>query len=69
MNLDSLFSNPIIKKIALAKIKEVMAANDVSLITITVENGELAFNAYTEPMKVMSQKDFTETLSILNPKN
>jgi len=62
----TLLDNPIIKNLALGKVKKAFKENGVRLITITAdETGELQFEVYTDAMKVMTETDFNETIKTL----
>lgn len=66
MNLDFLTTNPLIKKMALGKIREAMKESETSLITIELDsNGELVFKDYQERMIVMTETEFNKTITAL----
>lgn len=58
MDLKTIFDNPIVKTLLIKKLKAAWRENNIRLITITERDGELEFEVFTEPMKVLSQKDF-----------
>lgn len=62
--LFGILDNPIIKNLALGKVRKAFKEHAVTLITIDVDtSGELQFEVYTEPMKVMTQTDFNKTIN------
>jgi hypothetical protein len=64
--LGGLLDNPLIKTLALGKIKKAFNEHGVTLVTVTTDaSGELQFDVYTEPMKVMTETDFNKTIQTL----
>lgn len=65
-NVAGLLDNPIIKTLALGKIKKAFKDHGVTLITVSAdETGELKFDVYEQPMKVISETDFNKTIQSL----
>lgn len=65
MNLDAIAKNPMIKSLLFTKLKGFMKENNVTLLTVKITNDEIDFEAYLEPMKVMTEKDFSQTIKAL----
>jgi hypothetical protein len=67
MDITKIFGNPIMKKMLLKKLSDVIEENGLTLVTIFPdEKGELQFGIYKEPMKVISETDFNNTIQLLS---
>jgi hypothetical protein len=63
MDIKGILDNPLIKTVLLKKLNKAWEEGGLTMITLTRDaNGELEVNQYTEPMKVISQKDFTNII-------
>jgi len=66
LNLGGLLDNPLIKKLALGKVQKAFREHGVTLVTVTADaNGELKFDVYETPMKVMSETEFNKIINDL----
>ena len=66
MNLDFITKNPIIKNLALGKLKDACKENGITLITVipNTETGELEFATYSEPVVVVTKQKLTDLINL-----
>jgi hypothetical protein len=62
-DLKGILDNPLVKSMLLKQLKKAWTNGKLQLITITEKDGELEFNVYSEPMKVLTQKDFVNIIT------
>jgi len=62
-----IFNNPLIKKIALGKLKSYMKENNISLIAVTIKSGtdEIDFEPYTEEVVIIPAREMEEIKSLI----
>lgn len=54
-----------LEKLALSKLKSTMQESEISLIAVTMKDGEIDFKSYTEPVLVISEKEFNRLNNLI----
>lgn len=67
MNLDFITKNPIIKNLALGKLKTTCKENAITMIAVippTDDNSDFDFVAYNEPVRVIKETEYQTLLKL-----
>jgi len=66
MNLDFITKNPLIKNLALGKLKEACKENGITLIAVIPdpETGELKFETYSEAVVVVTKQKLSDLINL-----
>lgn len=63
--IDKLIENPLIKKMFLKKLKELQKAHGMTAVAIRFVGEEIEFEVYTEPVRMMKESDYQQTIQAL----